>query len=196
MITNTIDVGMDEYYFTNKKDAVLVTKGITTCIAFVVQGHYYDEDANFIPFCGLFHWSGFTDPRNQATDYVAEQLQFFFEELREQLDIEEDDKIIVTSLLFIGGEKSQFEGRELILSGTEKEVETLKEVASGFNYEEFNIMLKSRPVHNHYLTSGELSLAVEVGINQFGLSYEHLADEEEIEDGDLESFDLKALTRS
>lgn len=127
---------------------------------------------------------------------LQSSCNFFFEELREQLDIEEDDKIIVTSLLFIGGEKSQFEGRELILSGTEKEVETLKEVASGFNYEEFNIMLKSRPVHNHYLTSGELSLAVEVGINQFGWSYEHLADEEEIEDGDLESFDLKALTRS
>ncbi|MGQ3888527.1 hypothetical protein ACQUW5_05785 [Legionella sp. CNM-1927-20] len=167
--SNFIEVEMDGFALTNKESDVLITKGISTCIAFVIQGTCYHDDEE-VPFCGLYHWSGFEAEVTDFYDEILSVLDDFFIEVRAELEKlgAGELEINVTKLAFIGGEKRQFsEEGQLLLSGTEKEVKMLQKAAQAYDYQSQNINLdKKRIEHHHFLTSDNDSLTIEVRLNE------------------------------
>ncbi|CEK11995.1 hypothetical protein [Legionella hackeliae] len=173
-----IIVEIDSYRFSNKTNHIIITRGISTCIAFVVQGNYCEEsEAKTLPCFGLYHWSGF--PANFEGDciaYVKEELLGFFQNMRDELSISDEEIIQLQSLSFIGGETKQFDNTgELTLSGTEKEVEALITALEKFNFAEVGINLKPNAIaHHHFITKDEQSLEVNVSHNKLETCYESI----------------------
>ena len=77
-------VDMDECLFTTK-NIELYTLGVSTCIALVIRGYFYNDDDQKTPFCGLWHWSGFNPDEGIEPD-GTEVLNSFFEYAEKQLE--------------------------------------------------------------------------------------------------------------
>ncbi|KTC76882.1 hypothetical protein [Legionella brunensis] len=178
-----ITVEMNKSGFSNDEDEILVTRGISTCIAFVMQGTYSDEENTYTACFGLYHWSGFPFGfQGDPVAYVINELDEFFQQMREELEIEEEI-IEVQRLQFIGGEHAQYDDESgvLTLTGTEKEVNALQIAAVRFNYARAGIKLCAQAIsHAHFLTSGDQSLEIAVGCDDIDISYQE--DEYEYED--------------
>ncbi|WED43139.1 hypothetical protein [Legionella cardiaca] len=185
-----IIVEMDEQGFAKHPDEVLITEGICTCIAFVVQG-VFNKGSSKIPCFGLYHWSGFpVGFQDDPVKYTDKELATFLSNLRTLLKIDEDKIIDIKRLEFIGGELSQYgdEG-ELILSGTQKEVDALKKASYQFDYVKAGFAIKKESiVHNHFLTSEDQSLKITVSQNKIEIDYQGY--EEEIDNSHSSSFFL------
>lgn len=158
-----IEVAMDETIFTTNHNAVLVTKGISTCIAFAIRGTYWsDEDDVQVPFCGLYHWSGFDFSPGSPVLLSKGILANFFSKLRMDFDLEDEEEVTITSMQFIGGEKAQYDdGDHIIVSGTEAEVTSLCQAVSEYDFvgNDFK-MLPDSIEHHHFLTTNEETIEV------------------------------------
>lgn len=211
-------IEMNDYAFTSDPNETLLTHGITTCIAFVIQGFYIShETEEKIGFCGLYHASDFLAGRCGVSDYTEdpdsdeesdpdlyedededeesdpdlyededthtdEIVTQFLRNLREALSIDEGINVHIKSLQFIGGEKKEVDANnEIVLSGTEAEVESLKRVIGNFNFESMNFIKPAMPVgHEHYLTTGNSSISIALTID--GCTKTVCADMEEEEE--------------
>ena len=165
---------MDDCHFTADPDTIITSGGISTCIVFAVRGFYEDDDEKQVLFCGLHHWSGFiadsmASEKNQCLNIISQ----FFMNLRTDLEIEDEERITISSLDFIGGEKAQMDGDEVVVSGTEREVTLIQEVIREYDFSEDNMGIGlSTVTHQHFLTSGNDSITVTLRINGFAYTHE------------------------
>jgi len=167
MYNKLLEVNMDAVLFNTSEKTTLITHGVTTCIAFIIQGSFWDEDEEeTTKFCGLFHWSGFNsypaDPDEQARD----ALLFFLDRLNIFSGVEDDAHIHIESLHFIGGEREQRDvNNEVIVSGTENEVTSLVRIVSKFKFSDYGFNIKPNAIkHDHFLTKDEQSISISLTI--------------------------------
>jgi hypothetical protein len=167
MSKTRIKVSMDGVSFTSDEETVLITKGVTTCIAFLVQGSFWDEDEDEIGFCGIYHWSGFNRMNITQNQQAKNALCYFLEKLRSFTGIENEEVITIDTLCFIGGEKEQRAGdNEVIVSGTEAEVYSLKKAVKEFNFTDHKFRINPKKIyHQHFLTEGEQSISIKLALD-------------------------------
>ncbi|MDI1352988.1 MAG: hypothetical protein PSV35_09550 [bacterium] len=158
-------VEMDDFAFTTDKNLILTSEGITTCIAFVVLGTFWDDEDDEIDFCGLYHWSGF----NPATssEQCASILDCFFMNLQNFLQTE--DPITLNALIFIGGEKALYnEQQELMVSGTESEVVSLIQAVKDYDFIDDDFIIATENIkHLHFLTENNEAISLEVSTSYY-----------------------------
>ncbi|ARH00797.1 hypothetical protein [Legionella micdadei] len=160
-------VDTDEMAFSSDAKTKIRTEGVSTCIAFIVRGNFWYED-ELVSFCGLYHWSGFALQTKAFPEAAMTVLKYFFRTLRNHLEVEPDEPLMLSELAFVGGERGQIDADtgKLLVSGTEKEVYYIHEAIRHFNYKKFLINIDSKNIHHHhFLTSGEqfLSITVDLG---------------------------------
>ena len=175
-------VSMDEMAFTKNKDFCLLTKGVTTCIAFAIRGSYWDEESEEVTsFCGLYHWQGLMGTFDDDVSECISVLDRFFLNLRTTLEIPDEEEITIKSFQFFGGEKAQYdEQNQLSLSGTENDVLALAAAVKEYEYADDFLKIKMTDVgHFHYLTSHHESMAIEVTLEQSIATNESLVDNDE-----------------
>lgn len=158
---------MDDVLFTSDEKTVLITKGVTTCIAFIVQGSFWDEENDKIHFCGLYHWSGFKNVNRTQDQQAKDTLLNFFKKLRNYAGIDDEDEITIDVLYFIGGEKEQCDSDdEILVSGTEAEVNSLQKAVKGFNFAAHQFKIAPENIHHqHFLTEGEQSISIQLTLD-------------------------------
>ena len=163
------DVDMDALAFTANPHVVLVTLGVCTCIAFVIQGTYWDEELDEqISFCGLYHWSGFDVSNTPHDEQTQNAFNYFLDELRHSFALAKDSPVEIKNLQFIGGEKNIYnDNNELTFTATEAEVNSLIQTVQAYDFKKnyFNLdpsMIK----HQHFLTSGDQSIQLELTTDQ------------------------------
>ncbi|WP_126320092.1 hypothetical protein [Legionella jordanis] len=156
-------VDMDAHSFT-VKNTLLKTHGVSTCIAIAMRGCFREGD-DLIRFCGLWHWSGFQHAAQQPTG--EDILNTFFYHAQDALDFEDDAILHLDELSFIGGEKEQRdENGDILLSGTEREVQALRNAVSNLQNLDFSIEIAPSNIHWHnFYTQDEMSISVEVQLN-------------------------------
>lgn len=165
-------INMDDYGFADNGTG-LTTAGITTCIAITVRGAYWDEDNRKIPFCGLYHWSGFPpDLKCSPKDAALIVLENLYYECLNHLNLEDDTIIKIYELSLIGGERKQVDSDgELLVSGTEREVDAL--IQAYHSTDEIETwFLNDNAVFTaaNFLTHGEMT--IEVSVTPDIISYE------------------------
>jgi hypothetical protein len=162
-----IEVIMGDVVFTSDTKTSLITEGVTTCIAIIVQGSFWDEEHDEINFCGLYHWSGFGPSAIEQDKQAHTTFLYFLEKLRYFAGIEDDMEINIDSLQFIGGEKEQRDiANEIIISGSEAEVNSLKKAVNEFDFEKYFFNIDPKVIsHQHFLTTGEQSISIELTVN-------------------------------
>ncbi|WP_454783022.1 hypothetical protein [Legionella sp. WA2022007384] len=154
-------VEMDEHAFTNNGSTALITEGVCTCIAFVIKGTYLDNELEKINFCGLYHWSGFRISNKNQDQLAQETLECFLKNLRIAFKLSHLTPIEIASLQFIGGEKKEIDGDELILKGTEAEVMSLTKIVQQFDFKGHYFILHPEAIeHHHFLTRGDQSITI------------------------------------
>ncbi|GGI78111.1 hypothetical protein [Legionella impletisoli] len=127
-------VEMDECVFKlikNDNDS-LMTIGVTTCICLMFYGHL-----NTQPFIGMYHWSGFDrtfeddeEDKGFFLDEVSKLIYTVYSEARRQLQSSPSQKLHLNRLFIVGGERRQHNTQgELLVTGTELEVQALKQYA-------------------------------------------------------------------
>ncbi len=180
MPQKTIELNMDEIRFTSDENTVLITHGITTCIAFIVQGSFWDDDDDEIEYCGLYHWSGFDSSSTPHTQQAENALTYFLEKLRSFAGLDASSNITIDVLAFIGGEKEQRdESGAIVVSGTEAEVLSLRNAVAKFDYTAMHFTLSADDIsHQHFLTTNEQSVSIELSIDECTL---HVEESEAIE---------------
>lgn len=104
MKTHVVEMG--SLGCTTNSDTLLVTRGISTCIAFAMNGTFYNEEDNLTEFCALFHWSGFFDNEQDPVGHAETVFENFLNDVRTYLELEDDEDITIRQLAFIGGEKN------------------------------------------------------------------------------------------
>jgi hypothetical protein len=161
----TITIEMDDSNFTSKNTTNLVTYGISTCIAFIIYASFFDEDDHLIQARGLYHWSGFSFEQDNPEQTTQDVFSNFLDELREAFDLSYELEIEIGSLIFIGGEKAEWDNGELIVSGTESEVINLIKVVKDFDFTGSNFIKPKQISHNHFLTTGDEALTITVQSN-------------------------------
>jgi hypothetical protein len=164
------EIQMDQFGVTTDANLNLTTEGISTCIAFIANGYYFDKNRKAINFGALFHWSGFgaseRDPKGKTQVVFIE----FIDKIREKLNLSSTHPIAI-NLAFIGGERKQVnEHGKLIVSGTEAEVKALSHILNKMSFEKHALYLASSIQQHHYKTSETDSLKINVGTTQY--SYE------------------------
>ncbi|CDZ78998.1 hypothetical protein BN59_03313 [Legionella massiliensis] len=161
-------VDMDEMDFSSDINTAFTTVGISTCIAFIIRGQCWIED-ELKPFCGLYHWSGFPIRTKNQMKEIEDTLEDFFACLREDLDVDNNSILMLSELVFIGGEKCQADrGGEIILSGTEREVDCLTRTLIDFDFSGRLIDVKQEQIkQHHFLTSGDQSLSITVNLTNW-----------------------------
>ncbi|STX51456.1 Uncharacterised protein [Legionella busanensis] len=89
-----------------------------------------------------------------------------------ELNIDDESLIEINKLMFIGGERRQYDNEgQILLSGTEKEVESLTDIVKTYDFTAVDIDIDENNIeHHHFLTSGEQSLTVKISLNE--LNYE------------------------
>ena len=167
MPKNILTVNMNEVRFNTDESTVVTTEGLTTCIAFIIQGSFWDEDDDEISFCGLYHWSGFEDPDEDPDKQARKALLFFLTKLREFAGVEEDTEITIDLLKFIGGEKEQRDSEDkLIVSGTEAEVNSLIKAVKEFNFAKYHFRIDPKVIsHQHFLTKNEQTISIGLSLS-------------------------------
>lgn len=183
MYQKLCEVDMDAVLFTTSKKTVLITHGITTCIAFIIRGSFWNEDEEQTRFCGLYHWSGFDVYAADPNEQTSKALIFFLDKLRAFSGVEDDALINIESLQFIGGEREQRdENNEIILSGTEKEVSSLVQIVSNFKFFDHGFNIKPSAVkHYHFLTTDEQSISINLTTVGCNFEIENLSTSESLE---------------
>jgi hypothetical protein len=112
---------------TVKSEAViLTTMGVGPCIAFLASGRYYldADDKTGHYFAALRHYSGGKQSPITEEDLLQlgrDNLYDFFEETTLEIGDDEDTKIVLHQLCFIGGQE-----KDKNCCGTEKEVYALE----------------------------------------------------------------------
>ncbi len=174
MPQKTIELNMDEIRFTSDENTVLITHGITTCIAFTVQGSFWDDDDDEIEYCGLYHWSGFDSSSTPHGQQTEKALTYFLEKLRDFAGLDATSNITIDVLEFIGGEKEQQDTEgSTIVSGTEAEVNSLEKAVAEFDYTAMHFILSDDAIsHQHFLTTNEQSTSIELSIDECVLRVE------------------------
>lgn len=159
-----IELGMDEVAFTTKNH-LLETYGVTTCIAIAMRGSFYNEHGCPIKFCGVWHWSGFSAYGRQPTG--EEILETFFIYAQQHLNFKKNTVLYLEELRFIGGEKEQRDEKgELLLSGTEQEVNALKGGVTALDNLSFSVKIDPLSIHWHnFITHDDMSLTVKVQLD-------------------------------
>lgn len=177
-------VEMDKFALITNPDDQLITEGISTCIAFVVNGVYLNKDNKPLNFAALYHWSGFGEEEIDPNGHTKELLKRFFNTIRSVLQLESRQPITLTNLHFIGGEKAQYnKSGEVELSGTEKEVEALIHTVKHFGFNKRRFILAQGAIqHSHFLTENEDLIDITVQLNQCEFKLEQHRDMEEGEE--------------
>ncbi|BCA96861.1 hypothetical protein TUM19329_32220 [Legionella antarctica] len=168
-------VDMDQMLFTSDEETVLITNGITTCIAFIAQGSFWDEEEDdMVDFCGLYHWSGFRRVDTPLDQQAKNALLYFFKTLTSYTGIDRGEKITIDTLCFIGGEKEQRDSDNgLIVTGTEAEVYLLKQAVREFNFVAHQFIIASENIsHHHFLTEGEQSISIKLTLDAINCKVE------------------------
>ena len=162
-----IIVEMDEFKCTTDSNFQLVTYGISSCIAFVVLGIYTDEEEDQTPFCALYHWPGFEEKESDPEGRTEALLIQFLNTIRYNLELSKLDSVSIHSFSLIGGEKRQIDDLgNLLLSGTEAEVEALKSTVERFDFREHYFILSQDALKfHHYLTKNTDTIDVALNIN-------------------------------
>jgi len=163
-------VDMDECLFTTK-NIELYTLGVSTCIALVIRGYFYNDDDQKTPFCGLWHWSGFNPDEGIEPD-GTEVLNSFFEYAEKQLEFGDNTILYLSELQFIGGEHPEYsDNGELNLNGTENEVNELQMACKKLKTLVYDIQVKPENIKWHnFLTENDTSMLVKVSLDE--CSYE------------------------
>lgn len=162
----TIIIEMDDSNFTSKNTTDLVTYGISTCIAFIIYASFFDDDDHLTQARGLYHWSGFSLEQENPEQTTRDVFSNFLDELREAFDLSYELEIQIGSLIFIGGEKAEWEHGEIVLSGTESEVINLINAVKDFDFTAANFIKPKQISHHHFITSGNEALTITVESNQ------------------------------
>ncbi|CEG58755.1 hypothetical protein [Legionella fallonii] len=180
MPSKTIEVNMSEVRFTSDENTALTTHGLTTCIAFLVQGSFWDDDEDEeIEYCGLYHWTGFDLSSTPHDQQAVNILTHFFEKLRAFAGLGATSDITIETLAFIGGEKEQRDAtNKILVSGTEAEVNSLKKAVTAFNFAALHLSLSPEDIsYQHFLTSGEQSISIELDISEYTVQFEETTPE-------------------
>lgn len=162
-----IELDMDDHVFVTD-GAVIETFGVTACIALTVRGQFFDEDDELIEFCGIWHWSGNRNPKYPLSG--LDILNDFFERAQEDLEFESDTILQLHELSFIGGEIEQRdEVGELLLSGTEKEVNSLKKAIENLDDLDYSLEIDPSNITWHnFITRDDMHITVRVGRDCIG----------------------------
>lgn len=109
-----------------REAAILTTMGVGPCIAFLASGRYYldADDKTGHYFAALRHYSGGKQSPITEEDLLQlgrDNLYDFFEETTLEIGDDEDTKIVLHQLCFIGGQE-----KDKNCCGTEKEVYALE----------------------------------------------------------------------
>jgi hypothetical protein len=157
-------VNMGELRCTTKPKTLLLTQGVTTCIAFAMSGHFYDEEDNLKEFSALFHWQGFNINELDPIGHVETVFEGFLNSTRKNLPLEGDETINIKKLMFIGGEQKQCDEQgQTLVSGTEAEVNALITMVQAFDFAEYNYRLEEKAIeHYHFLTTGTSAIEVKI----------------------------------
>ena len=161
-------VEMDEFILTTDPEEILITEGVSTCIAFAANGFYFseDEDENEIriSFGALYHWSGFVDGVKDVHGHTKDILKYFLSKIHSSLGLDDDQCFTISSLHLIGGEKKQVNERgDLLVSGTEKEVEALQHTLKYFKWKQKLFNLEQEAIkQSYFLTKNEDTINVYV----------------------------------
>lgn len=156
-------INMDEMAFNSNINTALFTEGVSTCIAFIIRGKCWIDD-ELKSCCGLYHWSGFPVEVKNPEKEVRDTLSNFISALRNVLDVDNLSSVELSELIFIGGEKRQFDVHgELVVSGTELEVACLSNILIDFDFKSLLIAVNPEQIKQyHFLTSGDQSLSITV----------------------------------
>jgi hypothetical protein len=145
---------------------LLLTEGISTCIAIILHGRVNGRN-----FCAFYHWPGFPDyiRLNIETEGISAIYNVFInieEKIRKKFIITSSYPITITAITIIGGEKKQInEHDELKISGTEAEVNLLKKYTAEICTEMFEVNPGVNPVFRNFLTKGASSIDIQVYAN-------------------------------
>ena len=170
MPKNIITVNMNQVRFSSEKSTLLMATGVTTCITFLIRGTFWDDDDEACGFIGMYHWVGVENPDENFDDQVKKELLYFLAKVREFAGIEEDEVINIDLLKFIGGEKEQRDDEnEIIVSGTEAEVNALIKAVKGFDFAKYHFKIAPKAItHHHFLTKNEESVSVGLTLSNCG----------------------------
>ena len=104
--------------------------------------------------------------------------------------IEDEEEITIDTLCFIGGEKEQCdEDNEVIVSGTEAEVDSLKKAVKEFNFTAHQFKVAPENIsHQHFLTEGEQSLSIKLTLDTIDWQIINPVPDESLDDGPPPSF--------
>ena len=163
------EVAMDDLAFTSKSHVTLVTLGVCTCIAFTIQGSYWNDELDEkIDFCGLYHWSGFNVIPSDHDQQTQSVFNYFLYTLRSTLKLNQTHPIEINSLQFIGGEKAQYDNNnKLLLTGTEAEVRSLTKTVQEYDFKKNHFILDPQNIsHQHFLTSNDQSIQITLTTKQ------------------------------
>ncbi len=139
------------------KKPLLVTCGISTCIAIVAQGAFEG-----IPYLGLYHWAGFNGIES-LEHQLTEIFSILSTELLAKFGCPGDVRPPLNGLYIIGGEKAQSAADgALMISGTEAEVAALEENFMVLCQQYFDVEGEIDTVFHNFLTQDEESLTVNV----------------------------------
>jgi hypothetical protein len=162
-----ITVEMGEFACTSDSKTILVTIGVTTCIAFIINGSYFDDDKEeHVSFCALYHWSGFNSPPKDPDKLVRLILNKFLCDTRNALKLSSEHLITIHKLNFIGGEEAQYDvNGALLISGTETEVHSLVRTVNNFCFAKNHYEISENAIqHNHFKTTNQESIDIKVQI--------------------------------
>jgi hypothetical protein len=159
---NKMSVPIDKMQFSTDPNVSLNALDVSTSIVIATRGSY-SADNNLISFCGLHYWSGFNVDELNPDKSAKSLLYSFFDGLRIQLDLEDDQTVLLKELHFFGGEQPHFENGELFSSGTTREVEALRKAVDAFCFDEENVVISRHNIHHdNYLTLNNQSLHLQV----------------------------------
>lgn len=180
LIMPAIEVNMGDRRFTSDDNTTLNAYGVSTSIAFIVQGAFWDDDDDEINYCGLYYWQGFDLSSTPQAQQAVNALTRFLQGLRDFAGLDATSDITINTLTFIGGEKEQKDAEDNILvSGTEAEVNALRTAVAEFDYTATHFTLAAGAIsHQHFQTTNNESISIELSTNECSLQIEEYEFEE------------------
>lgn len=160
----------------------LMTKGVSTCVCLMARGHVGE-----MPFLAMYHWDGFGPPFDKAAPNAREQavhgVEYVFSFLAEAImkkmkpyRVKRGEIPQLDALYLVGGEHATLD-----LSGTELEVETLREHTERLCARYFALSPHTTYVHDYYRTHGSEALNVLFTSDDIKIEFDS------VDDSDFES---------
>ncbi|TAL66305.1 MAG: hypothetical protein EPN84_00540 [Legionella sp.] len=160
-----VEMGEVKVCAEGKGDALLETYGVTTCIVIMLYGTYDNT-----PFILMDHWNGEINGdkdlfmRFKLVHYICQIQNSVIDDF--DPDIHDDIPIYIEKVVIIGGEKEQFdEHGDLLVDGTEASLNWLKANLIPEINNQCTLTKNATQSWDNYLTSGDQSLIVQIGIN-------------------------------